>query len=72
MEFFLTTTFFDQLLTVERFAVGGATKFLDHFSKNFNEEKSFLLTCSTLIMEEKTKSIGLSFRNNSKISFKTC
>ena len=38
---FLTTTFFDQLLTVERFAVGGATKFLDHFSKNFNEEKKF-------------------------------
>ena len=59
------TTFFDQLLTVDRFAVGGATKFLDHFSKNFNEEKSFLLTCSMLIMEEKKEyTIGLSLENN--------
>ena len=42
MEYFLTTTFFDQLLTVERFAVGGAIhKVFGSFLKKFQRRKKF-------------------------------
>ena len=56
-------------LTVERFAVcSGGTKFLDHFSKNFNEEKKFFAYVFHVCVDNggEKESIGHSSEKNSK------
>ena len=70
MEYFLTTFLDPTYLTVQKGlqCVGWGTKFLDHFSKNFNEEKKVFCLRVRVDNGEGKESIGAS-ENNSKNIF---